>query len=117
MAETLDGFPFWTLEFNKDGLPTDQESIDRFVTDVASQGITDVFVFSHGWNNDRATALALYHRFFGEMSKILTRRHFTAPPSLPRHCGVHFAVISRHTRPGGRAGMQPRRGIRSLPRS
>jgi hypothetical protein len=71
MAETLDGFALWTIEFKKDGLPTDQGSIDRFVTDVASQGVTDVFIFSHGWNNDKATALSLYHRFFGEMSKIL----------------------------------------------
>ncbi len=71
MTDTLDGFALWIVEFKKEGLPTDQGSVDRFVTDVASQGVTDVFVFSHGWNNDKATALSLYHRFFGEMTKVL----------------------------------------------
>jgi hypothetical protein len=75
MAETIDGYPLWTLEFKKDGRPTDQASVDRFVTDVVSQGITDLFIFSHGWNNDKTTAFSLYHRFFGEMSKILNDAH------------------------------------------
>src|SRR5947209_7364328 len=75
MAETLNGFPFWILEFNKDGQPVDADAIDRFVGDVKSQGITDLFTFSHGWNNDRATALSLYQRFFGEMAKILEDQH------------------------------------------
>ena len=71
MTEMLNGFPFWILEFDKDGQPADVGADDRFVADVKSQGITDVFIFSHGWNNDRATALSLYQRFFGEMAKIL----------------------------------------------
>lgn len=71
MTETLNGFPFWILDFNKDGQPADVGAVDRFVGDVKSQGITDVFLFSHGWNSDRATALSLYQRFFGEMAKIL----------------------------------------------
>ena len=71
MTETLNGFPFWVLEFDKDGQPADVGAVDRFVGDVKSQGITDVFIFSHGWNSDRATALSLYQRFFGEISKIL----------------------------------------------
>jgi hypothetical protein len=71
MTEMLNGFPFWILEFDKDGQPADVGAVDRFVGDVKSQGITDVFIFSHGWNSDRATALSLYQRFFGEISKIL----------------------------------------------
>jgi hypothetical protein len=70
MTEMLNGFPFWILEFDKDGQPTDVGAVDRFVGDVKSQGLTDVFIFSHRWNSDRAAALSLYQRF-GEIAKIL----------------------------------------------
>jgi hypothetical protein len=71
MADTLDGFPFWTLEFNQDATPADASAIDDFVSEAKSLGITDLFVFSHGWNNDRAAARSLYERFFGEVAKLM----------------------------------------------
>jgi hypothetical protein len=71
LADTLDGYPLWILEFRKDGRPADAATIEAFVSEVIAQRITDVFIFSHGWNNDKTTALSLYHRFFGEMIKIL----------------------------------------------
>ncbi len=71
MPDTLSGFPFWSLEFEKDGTARAPGAIDRFVSEVKSRGLSDVFVFSHGWNNDHADALSLYERFFGEVARLL----------------------------------------------
>jgi hypothetical protein len=71
MPDTLNGFAFWILEFNKDGQPADAGAIDRFFADIKSHPLTDLFIFSHGWNNDRTTALSLYERFSAEMAHIL----------------------------------------------
>jgi hypothetical protein len=71
MSDTLDGLPFWTLEFTKEGAPTDAAALQRFPSEVKSEGITDLFVFSHGWNNDHRAATSLYRRFFAEVATLL----------------------------------------------
>ena len=71
MSTDLHGFPFWTLEFDKDGSPADAGALDTFVDQVAGQALTDLYVISHGWNNDRDKALALYDRYFAEVRKIV----------------------------------------------
>ena len=69
MSSTLSDFPFWILEFDKDGnaLP----SVATFLSEVPAAGLTDLYIFSHGWNNDRATALDLYTRFYAAMRGVL----------------------------------------------
>src|ERR1039457_1256863 len=69
MADTLAGFPFWKLQFNEKGDPP--TGGDSFLAGVPSVSLTDLFVFSHGWNNDPTTAMALYTGFFGEVRKIV----------------------------------------------
>ena len=76
MTDKLQGFPFWLLAFDKRGAPEDAGTIDRLITELNAQKITDLFIFSHGWNNDRTAALALYNRFFSEVRKVLD----TTPP-------------------------------------
>ena len=58
------GQRFWELTFDADG-DTDAGARDRFLTEVRDAGLTDLVVFSHGWNNDHRIATALYERFFG----------------------------------------------------
>ena len=79
MAETVAGFPFWELGFDKDGKPVSSAALDTFLRETAAQGLTDLFVFSHGWNNDPKTARDLYLRFFTEVRKLLDN------PQLPKH--------------------------------
>lgn len=71
MNDVLQGFPFWLLDFDKSGSPTEQGTIDRLVADLAAKGISDLFVFSHGWNNDHTEAMALYDRFFAEVRNVV----------------------------------------------
>lgn len=74
MVDKLQGFPFWLLAFDKRGIPEDPGGIERLISGLKAEQITDLFLFSHGWNNDRATALALYDRFFAEVRKIVDDR-------------------------------------------
>lgn len=71
MAETVAGFPFWELRFDKDAKAVNEAALETFLREVKDQGLTDLFVFSHGWNNDPATARRLYKGFFGEVRKLL----------------------------------------------
>jgi hypothetical protein len=61
---TMAGQRFWELTFDADG-DTDAGARGRFLTEVRDAGLTDLVVFSHGWNNDHRIATALYERFFG----------------------------------------------------
>ena len=64
MATTMAGQRFWELTFDADG-DTDAGARDQFLTEVRDAGITDLVVFTHGWNNDHRIATSLYERFFG----------------------------------------------------
>ena len=70
MADNLAGFPFWVLRFDENGAPKDN-SIATFLQQLPSAGLTDLLIFSHGWNNDETTAMDLYTRFFGEIRKLI----------------------------------------------
>jgi hypothetical protein len=71
MTDTIDSFPFWPLEYAKDGTPTDAGATDLLVAGVKGAGLTDLFIFSHGWNNDHTAAKSLYTRFFTEVGKLM----------------------------------------------
>jgi hypothetical protein len=64
MTAEIAGLPFWELTFDADGDP-DGGQRDAFLAEVGARGLTDVIMFSHGWNNDRDTANRLYQAFFG----------------------------------------------------
>ncbi|MGW7253358.1 serine-threonine protein kinase [Streptomyces sp. NPDC054834] len=55
--------PYWELTFDADG-DVDGRERDRLLAEVAGHGVHDLIVFSHGWNNDRSDATALYRHFF-----------------------------------------------------
>ncbi len=69
MADKIGKFPFWTLQFDKQAKLLTAK--DSFLQDVSAANLTDLFIFSHGWNNDRQTAMTLYTGFFTEMGKIV----------------------------------------------
>src|SRR5215213_1394970 len=61
------GLPFWELTFDADGDP-DAAGRDALLAELPAKGLTDLIVFSHGWNNDRGVATRLYERFFGTLA-------------------------------------------------
>lgn len=52
----IKGIPYSTAEFDKEGKPLTQPTVPA--------GSTDLIVVSHGWNNDRDEAEALYRKLF-----------------------------------------------------
>lgn len=64
---SISDFPYFEVQFTKEGaLYEDQER--RQVLDFVSKGnLTDLFVISHGWNNDMQEARDLYKGFFAKM--------------------------------------------------
>lgn len=55
--------PFRVVTFDKEGECTSPETRDALVAYLAEGDITDVFVFSHGWNNDWRAAINRYQDF------------------------------------------------------
>jgi hypothetical protein len=64
MTDSIAGLPFWEITFDADGDP-DVGRRNALLTEVPARGITDLVVFSHGWNNDPRVARRLYDGFFG----------------------------------------------------
>src|SRR3954451_22218104 len=64
--------PFYLIEFDKDGNCTSPKARDAFV--AVSKGRSDVFLFSHGWNNDWDAATARYERFIERFTEVRRAR-------------------------------------------
>jgi hypothetical protein len=60
--------PYWDLTFDAGG---DPDPGQRDALTAGARGLTDLVVFSHGWNNDLSTANALYDRFFAFFPALL----------------------------------------------
>jgi hypothetical protein len=70
MPTEIAGLPHWELGFDEDGDRTDPAAAGRLAAEVAAAGVTDLFVFSHGWNNDLPRARRLYERFFTQLAQV-----------------------------------------------
>lgn len=64
-------FPYFEVQFNKESDVVDQNEPDQLLAFLeqgnAQDRTTDIFVISHGWNNDMEEARKLYRRFFTTM--------------------------------------------------
>ncbi|MGW9028563.1 serine-threonine protein kinase [Streptomyces sp. NPDC055722] len=61
--------PYWELTFDADG-DVDGPERDRLLAEVSRQGVRDLLVFAHGWNNERSGARRLYGRFFAPVPSL-----------------------------------------------
>jgi hypothetical protein len=67
----LAGFPGREVQFTKTGALNDPADLDGSAAFVSGQGLTDLFVISHGWNNDMDEARALYANVFAKVAGVL----------------------------------------------
>lgn len=81
-------FPHVELEFRKDGSPARPQQLDALLGVLAAPGgaITDLFVVSHGWNNDMDEARALYRELFTNVK--------AQAAGVPGVAGRRFAVVA-----------------------
>ena len=61
LASDLGDVPFYVIQFDEHGKCTSPVALDHLVE--TSKTKTDVFLFSHGWNNDWGAATSRYDRF------------------------------------------------------
>lgn len=55
--------PWYMILFDNDGQCTSTETLSDLLKDVKDNHYTDIFLFSHGWNNSLPDALDCYRRF------------------------------------------------------
>ncbi|WAP55170.1 serine-threonine protein kinase [Streptomyces sp. S465] len=113
--------PYWELRFDADG-DVDVRQLDRLLEQTAQRELTDLVVFSHGWNNTRAMATRLYDRFFAPFPELLGE---TGParlgyvgvvwPSM-RFADESLAGFPREPVPGARPGLdaETRRALETV---
>src|SRR3954471_18049894 len=63
MDRLVSGEPQWELVYDEAGNPERFDS-GVFFSEVRNAEVKDIFVFSHGWNNDAAAARNLYNDMF-----------------------------------------------------
>ena len=60
----------WEISFDEHGKAS-QAEIDKLLGELPGKDLTDLFVFSHGWNNDHRQARRLYDLYFGQVPGLL----------------------------------------------
>ena len=83
------GEPVWDLQFDENGQLTSPAQGD-FLAGVAAAGVTDLFVFSHGWGASQDAASRLY----GQMFPMIRN----AAHGLPGLGKLGFAEVPVHRR-------------------
>jgi hypothetical protein len=72
MAGEIAGRPHWEIGFDEQGKP-DQGEADALLAELPGEDLTDLFVFSHGWNSDRGQARRLYQLYFQQLPGLLAQ--------------------------------------------
>ena len=79
-------YPFFPVQFTKDGAVFQQSDVDALMKGIAS-GVTDLLVISHGWNNNMDEVQSLYSGLTAQIAA-----QIAAAPSLKGRsyaiCGV-----------------------------
>ena len=91
--------PMYVLPFDKHGATTAPQTLEHARATLRSGGFTDVYLFSHGWNNDWATATGRYRR--------LRRRPRRAGRRTTRGAGRCCSASSGRARSSSRRGSAP----------
>jgi hypothetical protein len=72
MASEIAGQPHWEVGFDEHG-KANQGEVDTLLAELPGRNLTDLFVFTHGWNNDRRQARRLYQLYFQQVPGLLAR--------------------------------------------
>ena len=72
MATTI---PIFEVEFDKHGNVFDSSQVKTALDSFSERAVTDLLVFSHGWNNDIQDARELSQLFFEKVEEMLTKHH------------------------------------------
>jgi hypothetical protein len=71
--------PWYMMPFDRDGFCTGPETRKHLIAAVAESAFTDIYLFSHGWNNDWKNATNLYQSFIDGYSKLRAAHELSLP--------------------------------------
>jgi hypothetical protein len=60
-------FDYFEVEFTKDGSIDDRSQVAELTEHLSGDGVTDLIVLAHGWNNDMPEARRLYERLLASV--------------------------------------------------
>ena len=113
VLRTVEGqaLPYYVLPFDGDGVCTGPQTAQHLLD--AAHGYSDIFLFSHGWNNDWAAATQRYEAFIQGVQSLRREYHLPAPPGYkPLLVGIFWpsqalAWFESEVGPGFAAGGDP----------
>lgn len=70
-------FPYYVMPYDKDGVCEGPQSQAHLLANLP--GVTDLFVFSHGWNNDWTAATTRYESFITGFQQLRTAHSLVLP--------------------------------------
>lgn len=65
-------FPYFEVQLNKQGDAADESEVNQALNSISQGAFTDLFIVSHGWNNDMDDARRLYKNLFDCVDKVLS---------------------------------------------
>jgi hypothetical protein len=71
--------PWYIMPFDREGTCTGPLTRRHLIDEVERNDYTDLFLFSHGWNNDWQTASKRYDGFVRGYIEMLAQHHLTYP--------------------------------------
>jgi hypothetical protein len=77
-------------QFTKDGDVNDQAEVDQLLDFLGQGAVTDLFVVSHGWNNDMIEARGLYQELF---SSVRDEINGDRPPGIAIRRFAVFGIL------------------------
>jgi hypothetical protein len=84
--------PSYVIPFDRDGV-LQAPLTARHLAGAAADGPTDVYLFSHGWNNDWDAALDLYRRFMQTYGGVVQAHGQPHPSGKSLVVGVFWPSI------------------------
>lgn len=80
MLTTVEGdqFPYYIIPFDRDGRCEGPQTRDNLLGTASSY--SDIFLFSHGWNNDWTAALRRYESFIHRFQTLRRQQRLAMPP-------------------------------------
>ncbi|HLK69023.1 MAG TPA: hypothetical protein VKU19_36575 [Bryobacteraceae bacterium] len=85
--------PFYILQFDKSGSLKSQKTAAHLISALESGDFSDVYIFSHGWNNTFDDALKLYRGFFRGYQDLRRSRKLNDGAYKPLFLGIHWPSI------------------------
>lgn len=73
-APQLHGFPYATVQLDRNGAPVDPAELRRAMSELSALAPSDVLVLVHGWNATRTSAEARYGRYLGHARTLIDGR-------------------------------------------